>query len=196
LLLEIKEVISPIWLVKIADEDLPLHVKHDTEIMFVARRGVHRSLQRVCLREGRTITQLAGRSFLPDSSSKNFPKYLKESPDDFPHVFKLNLKTISKPELGKFGRSFRPILDRMVDKYGVIVLRGFNIGSAIPFSEFFQALGYPTLPYYSGTGVRTEVATSVAAPRSDPPICTVEPHNEMSYVQNYPHLVRCFCLFF
>ncbi|XP_064628838.1 dapdiamide synthesis protein DdaC-like [Lineus longissimus] len=159
--------------------------------MFVARRGVH-NLQNMCLKDARTVTQLAGRSFLPNSQSKNFPKYLKEASDNFPHVFKLHLKKVFKPELGKFGRSFRPILDKMVDKYGVVVLRGFNIDSAIPFSEFFQALGYPTMPYYSGTGVKGEVATSVAAPRSDPPICTVEPHNEMTYVKNSPDLVFLF----
>ena len=135
-----------------------------------------------------SASSLAGRAFLPGSEAKTFPKFLPNAIHDFPYVFKA--RTVRREDLAKFGMNFRPLLDRLLEQYGSVVIRGAEVNNADNFAEFFRSLDYRAVRNLPGLGERRpETAKNVYGGRADPPALNIEPHHELSYMNDFPHLV-------
>ncbi|XP_071710530.1 clavaminate synthase-like protein At3g21360 [Rutidosis leptorrhynchoides] len=84
-------------------------------------------------------------------------------------------------------------IESLVDKYGVILFRGFPVKSASDFNDVVEAFGFPEIEYVGGRAPRTKVVGRVYTANESPPENRVPFHHEMSYVPDAPSKLFFFC---
>ncbi|XP_077977692.1 dapdiamide synthesis protein DdaC-like [Glandiceps talaboti] len=140
-----------------------------------------------------SLARVAGRKWLPGSTSSdhNLPEYLAHPKDYMPAVYEA---IDGKSTLESWAEKTRRVLDCKLHVFGTILFRGLPIANAEDLSQFLKALQYPPMYYDGGSGSRHEVSEYImTANDSDPTPFSIEPHNEMSYTNHYPHKLFFFC---
>ncbi|XP_077864783.1 uncharacterized protein LOC144350474 [Saccoglossus kowalevskii] len=137
-------------------------------------------------------SRLAGRQWLPGgrSSQNKYPQYIASPRDNFPAVYTLpsaiKSESLDEDTMRKLSETARDLIERKLHIHGAILFTDMSLINADDFSRFMNGLGYSLAGYEGGTAVRHNVASSVLTASNDPPSYTIEPHNEMSYTDNYP----------
>ncbi|XP_070567967.1 dapdiamide synthesis protein DdaC-like [Ptychodera flava] len=140
-----------------------------------------------------TSARIAGRKWLPGSTvpGNKLPEYLASPRENKPAVYEVIEENV---KLEEWSSRCREIIDEKLHVYGTILFRGLPVENADDFSRFFKQLGFSSMTYYGGAGERTEIADQVlSATDVEPPIYTIEPHNEMAYVDHYPLKIFFYC---
>lgn len=132
------------------------------------------------------IIKCRNEKFIPGSQSLNFPKYLQSEPNPKFHAVKVDPKEKSIEKIASQCRSY---LDSSVSEFYAILVKGLPISTAIEFDLFAKHLGYEDMNYMGGGGYREKIISNIYAASDDPPAFTIEPHNEMSYVDIAPSKV-------
>ncbi|XP_074655458.1 dapdiamide synthesis protein DdaC-like [Tubulanus polymorphus] len=140
----------------------------------------------------RLVAQLAGRAHLPGSDGKDFPKVLAEARNDFPMTIDCEFVS-SNENASAFAKCFFASLQHSIHKFGAVLLKNLPLKTGDEFSGFVHDGGLKAMNYVGGSGVRDLVAQSVSTASREPPIFTIEPHNEMAYLPYWPHLFVVFC---
>jgi alpha-ketoglutarate-dependent taurine dioxygenase len=96
--------------------------------------------------------------------------------------------------LVRFVKSQGNLLKETVNRYGAILLRGFEIPQISCFGEILESMGYELSKNYSGGfaprhQVEKNIFTSVEIKNEFP----IFAHNEMTYQNNMPAIVSFFC---
>ncbi|XP_070567974.1 dapdiamide synthesis protein DdaC-like [Ptychodera flava] len=140
-----------------------------------------------------TRARIAGRKWLPGSTfpGNKLPEHLASPRENMPAVYEV---IEEKVKVEEWSSRCREIIDEKLHVYGTILFRGLPVENADDFSRFFKRLGFSSMTYQGGAGERTEKADQVtSATDIDPPIFTIEPHNEMAYVDHYPLKIFFYC---
>jgi hypothetical protein len=141
----------------------------------------------ISLQCARTLVQIQNKPYLAGSDSRTFPKYLAEFRDDLP--YKLQVPEVTREHLAAYAKELQPIMDKCIEKYGAVLIQGLPLPSGKDFSELFAALDLVPMDYVGGSSLREQVAKKVSTASNEPPEYNIEPHNEMSYLPYWPHLV-------
>ncbi len=143
-----------------------------------------------------TPVRIANRPFLPGSDHPAMPATLAHpATDTFPLVLcpaSDALTARMPPET--WAADVASWTDSVLHEVGAILVRGLPLATAADLARFVTGLGYDTMGYESGTGVRHEVEANVMTASDDPPDYTIEPHNEMAFARVYPSKLLLFCL--
>ncbi|XP_070567968.1 dapdiamide synthesis protein DdaC-like isoform X1 [Ptychodera flava] len=137
--------------------------------------------------------RIAGRKWLPGSTfpGNNLPEHLASPRENMPAVYEV---IEEKVKIEEWSSRCREIIDEKLHVYGTILFRGLPVENADEFSRLFKNLGYTSMTYQGGAGERTEKADQVtSATDIDPPIYSIEPHNEMAYTDHGPLKVFLYC---
>ena len=132
------------------------------------------------------------RPLLVSSSSPSFPKYLAPAEPSFPA-----LVTPSAPfsSIAELGEAVDCHISSQLETHGALLFRlGSAINSPIEFNTLIESLSSSPMHYTGGSTVRTSVATNVLTASDDPPLVTIEPHNEMSYTADPPTRIAFYCM--
>ncbi|XP_077985164.1 dapdiamide synthesis protein DdaC-like [Glandiceps talaboti] len=137
--------------------------------------------------------RIADREWLPGSTfpGHSLPQYLACPRENRPAVYEA---ASSNYPIEKWAETARVIIDERLHNYGTILFRSLPLRNADDFSRFVKALGYQSASRAGSNGSRHEVSDLVlTASDNDPPIYTIEPHNEMAYSSNPPVKVLFYC---
>ena len=85
-------------------------------------------------------------------------------------------------------------VNELLLKYGAVLLRGFNIGSAPGFDVHFRALAGEPLDYKNRTSPRNEVTSKIYTSTTHPSDQVIHMHTENSYSTIYNRIIAFFCL--
>ncbi|XP_077985850.1 uncharacterized protein LOC144440357 [Glandiceps talaboti] len=148
--------------------------------------------------EIQTGAPLAGRKWLAGALNSNckFPKYLKSPTANIPPVYVAQTHQTDKQgsdDINQWAKVARSILDDSLPKYGVVLFQNLPIAGAQELTLFLKGLGYSHVGYEGGMAVRTALSDIVMTASDDLPEVTIQPHNEMTYVENYPAKVFFYC---
>ena len=136
------------------------------------------------------VIRCKNRSFLPGSTSENYPQYLSNN-------CKHGFKAIRAPDgvgLYEAGKKLRKFLDENWNEFQAILVKSLPITTSEDFSEFGKTLGYPPKTYRYGSGPRETVIGNTYSASDEPKEYSIEPHNEMAYLNTFPSKVRLFSL--
>ena len=139
--------------------------------------------------------QIARRPFLPGSQHPAMPETLTQpATETFPLVLRPKAAAVaSHLSLETWAEDVKFWTETTLPDYGAILVRGLPISTADELARLISGLGYPTMGYEGGTGVRHKVAANVMTASNDPPEFSIEPHSEMSYARVYPSKLLLFC---
>ncbi|XP_070568318.1 dapdiamide synthesis protein DdaC-like isoform X2 [Ptychodera flava] len=138
-----------------------------------------------------TTALLAGRRWLPGAlrPGSKFPDYLASPRDNFPALYTVK----PSASISDFAKGTRDIIERELHVHGALLFRGVPVQSPDDFSQFMQGLEYSLMGYYGGSGYRSTVTKDVMTASDDLPEYTIEPHNEMAYLEQYPMKFFLYC---
>ena len=122
--------------------------------------------------------------------SENYPEYLS---NNCKHGFKAS-RAPNGVGLYEAGKKLRKFLDENWNEFQAILVKSLPINTSGDFSEFGKTLGYPQMTYRYGNGNRQTVIGDTFSGSDEPNEYSLEPHNEMSYLNAFPSKVRVFSL--
>ena len=85
-------------------------------------------------------------------------------------------------------------LGSLLAKYGAILLRGFDISTALDFDAVVEKLSEKPLPYVERSSPRSAVQGNIYTSTDYPPDHTIEMHCENSYQKTWPLKILFYCL--
>ncbi|XP_077985163.1 dapdiamide synthesis protein DdaC-like [Glandiceps talaboti] len=137
--------------------------------------------------------RIAGRQWLPGSTfpGHDLPEYLACPKDNKPALYQAVASDVS---IETWAERARAMIDEKLHIYGTILFRGLPLNGVDNFSRFVKALRYKNKLYIGGSGQRHEVDELVyTAADNEPPVYTIEPHNEMAYHNDPPMKLLFYC---
>jgi len=108
----------------------------------------------------------------------------------FPLVVQPNSASLN---LVSWGEGHRDLIDKKLLEHGVILFRGFKVGSVEHFQDFARAVSSDLLDYKERAAPRNEVASNVYTSTEFPPDQVIPMHHEMSYSHNWPTKLFFYC---
>ena len=139
--------------------------------------------------------QIAQRPFLPGAQHSTMPATLTQpATETFPLVLQPRSAAAgSRLALESWAEDVRFWMETALPDNGAILVRGLPLSTADELARLINRLGYPTMDYKGGTGVRNEVAADVMTASNDPSDFSIEPHSEMAFARVYPSKLLLFC---
>ncbi len=139
--------------------------------------------------------QIAHRPFLPGAQHPAMPTTLtRPATETFPLVLRPTPAAAHAPlSVEAWAEDVKFWMETALSDHGAIFVRGLPISTAEELARLIDGLGYRTMDYKGGTGVRHEVAASVMTASDDPPAYSIEPHNEMAFARVHPSVLLLFC---
>ncbi|KAJ7374073.1 hypothetical protein OS493_009404 [Desmophyllum pertusum] len=138
-------------------------------------------------------SRLRDRPFLPGSTGGGFPEFLAEPRDSFPHGVRVHNRNQSS--LAELTEKCMEYMEENIAHSPAILFRDLPAKTTEDFITIAKT-SQMNRSYIGGTGYRTllDEESGVATGTDDPPELTAEPHNEMSYIPNFPAKVFFFML--
>lgn len=184
--------------------------------MLFPRNGIHRIFTAVkstttpavrmklsaAFREINRLSQpeikIRGRPFLAGSNSLNFPETIPMRSSEFLKAVEFQDNKIPRHNIGENVREY--LDDCFSEDISAVCIRNLPIKNAQDFDELVQHLGQRPMTYCYGSAFRNKVQGLVYTASDEPPEFSIEPHNEMAYLENFPTKVsmreltlRMFC---
>ena len=130
---------------------------------------------------------IRGRKFLPGSTSDQMPNVLKSSPKPYLTTFTWSSKNTN---LEESGAEIGHLVKTLLPKYSAILFKNLPFQTASDVGELVSAAGLEPMLYTGGSGLRTALDGDVYLASEEDSRVTIEFHNEMSYLKNYPRKVK------
>ena len=146
------------------------------------------------------MTALIGRIGLLRHSKNIGIRTLKGEELSFPTIEK-NLPLVFTPKKDRsyqsllyFIKSNGGLLKKVVNKFGGILLRGFQIPDVSAFSEILELMGYRlSEKYLGGLSPRHEITKKIFTSTDVVDLLPLYAHNEMSFQNWIPAMIAFFC---
>ena len=134
-----------------------------------------------------SVTVLRGRKYLSGADKPTFPQYLQNAKEDFPYA----LKAVSDPDrtLRDWSRICRQYIQDLLPKYKAMLFRNLPLHSAEDIRNFVVGTGFKGMEYIGGNAYRQKVQQDLFSASDEPPEISMDLHNEMAYLENYPRKV-------
>ena len=135
-------------------------------------------------------SRIRDRPFTPGSSDGGFPEFLAEPRESFP--LGVRVDTLKQSSLTEMAARCMEFVEKNLSHSPAILFRGLPARSAEDFSIIAQGIPWKHMTYEGGGANRNRVDQSSATytASNDPKEYTIEPHNEMSYMDSFPSKVR------
>jgi alpha-ketoglutarate-dependent taurine dioxygenase len=101
----------------------------------------------------------------------------------------LVIQTGEARDLLAWAAGKRPVIDRLLDRHGGILWRGFRLDGAPRFEQFIAGLSDRLLDYTYRSTPRSEVGGKIYTSTEYPPALAIPHHNEMSYTRSWPQKI-------
>ncbi|XP_066910285.1 dapdiamide synthesis protein DdaC-like [Clytia hemisphaerica] len=139
------------------------------------------------------IIECRDKKYLAGSTSKNFPKTL---PIYLHNEFKAIELSNQHNNILDIGANLRPILDDIFnhENKSAVLIKNLPITKTDHFHDFMKGCDYQPMTYESGSAYRASVNDLVYSASDEPPEFSIEPHNEMSYLSQFPQKIIFCCL--
>ena len=137
----------------------------------------------------KTRPRLRDREFLPGSTGEGFPEFLAEPSDSFPVGVRVN--TGDKSSLSELGAHCMEYIKKKLTNSQAILFRGLPAETAEDFLALTQGMRGKPINYEGGTTPRPKELqnSGIYFASTEPGEYTIELHNEMTYVKNFPRKV-------
>ncbi|XP_070568319.1 dapdiamide synthesis protein DdaC-like isoform X3 [Ptychodera flava] len=142
-----------------------------------------------------TTAPLVGRKWLPGAlrTGSKFPDYISRPSDNFPALYSVKPSARRLTLISDFAKDARDIIERELHVHGALLFRGLPLLNGDDFSRFMQGMEYSLIGYEGGFAPRHKVSQDVLTASDDPSEYSIEPHNEMSFLERYPLKIFFFC---
>jgi alpha-ketoglutarate-dependent taurine dioxygenase len=100
----------------------------------------------------------------------------------------------SADDLIALYQSMEPNAADMLNEFGSILFRGFEIRDQQCFARIVRSIGGEIADYVDGNSPRTKIASGVYTSTEYPPAYSISLHNELSYAGRWPSRLFFFCL--
>src|SRR5579864_4533516 len=101
----------------------------------------------------------------------------------------LVIETAADLDLLAWAAGKRQAIDRLLDRHGGILWRGFRLAGAAQFEQLIAGLGDDRLDYTYRSTPRSEVGGKIYTSTEYPPELAIPHHNEMSYARSWPRKI-------
>ncbi len=101
--------------------------------------------------------------------------------------------TLSGVSLAEWLGANRAILSPLLHKHGALLFRGFGLKDQADFSKSVDALAMAKMNYIERATPRSELGDQIYTATEFPPEYEIAPHNELSYVNQWPGHICFFC---
>lgn len=112
--------------------------------------------------------------------------------DSFPLIIG-NDKCQTLEDTCQWLSSQAPVIDNLLQKYGVAMLRNFPVHSANDFNSIIECFPYPNFDYVGGNAVRRQLAPRVFTANESPSSEPIPFHHELAQSPSYPLHLFFFC---
>lgn len=133
--------------------------------------------------------KIRNRPYLPGSQSVNLPETISLKSSPFLKTVQFNYEhTKADYSLSKIGGKINDISEEFFrsQQYYAIHIRNLPIQTAKDFQEVMKHLNRKPMDYINGNGFREKLLDRVYTASDEPPEFSIEPHNEMSYLHDFP----------
>lgn len=115
---------------------------------------------------------------------------LEEGGPAFPLLVEPNVEGL---DAVAWAGQHRPWIEDRLAEHGALLFRGFGIGSAERFQDFFAAASGEPLEYTERSSPRNTIAGRIYTSTEHPPDQEIFLHNEQSYNLRFPQKIAFFC---
>jgi alpha-ketoglutarate-dependent taurine dioxygenase len=115
--------------------------------------------------------------------------YLNDK-QQFPFVMRPSVDKLDLPEWSTTNRAY---LEKVLEKHGAILFRGFNLKSVPGFERFVNAVSGSALEYKERSSPRSPLRGRIYTSTNYPPDTSIFLHNEQSYNLVFPMKIFFFC---
>ena len=129
------------------------------------------------------LIKLRNENFLSGTSSLNMPEYIQNFDSPYLKAAKIDKHYSQLKDLGK---DIQEYLETSINQYSALLIKNLPYKTAEDISEICNGFTFEQMTYESGTGYRYKLAKNVYSASEEPENFTIEPHNEMAYLENYP----------
>ena len=137
------------------------------------------------------LIKLRNGNFLPGASSSNMPEYIQNFNSPYLKAAKVE-KHYS--QLTDVGKDIQEYVEANINQYSALLIKHLPYKTVEDVSEICNGFTFDQMTYQSGSGYRDKLAKNVYSASEEPVNFTIEPHNEMAYLKNYPTKVG-HCIF-
>ncbi len=109
---------------------------------------------------------------------------------ELPLVLSPIVADVNLPAWADLNRSF---IEQQLLRYGALLFRGFDVGTASEFAEVCRAISGSLLEYKERSSPRSAVAENIYTSTDYPADQSIFPHNEHSYSLTFPLRLYFFC---
>ena len=135
------------------------------------------------------LIKLRNGNFLPGGSSSNMPEYIQKFDSPYMKTAKVD-KHYS--QLTDVGKDIQEYVETNMNQYSALLIKNLPYKTVEDVSEICSGFTFEQMTYESGSGYRDKLAKNVYSASEEPVNFTIEPHNEMAYLKNYPTKVGNF----
>ena len=141
------------------------------------------------------LVPLKNRKYLPGSALTEMPDYLSRKTHENLKIVKWKYPSVlSSVDKNSIGCDVRTFVDEFIKKYPAILIKGLPISTVECFKNLADDIGYNKMTYSSGSAFREKYFSNVYAASDERMEFSIEPHNEMSYLEHAPSKVSLFLL--
>ena len=143
------------------------------------------------VKEQQPIIKCRNREFLPGSNFPGMPEILSTGMNKYFKAISFNEP--NHENLTSLGRDIYDITeDYIKQNYNCILIKNLHIKEAKEFDALVEGFDYIPMNYESGIGLRDKVVGKVYTASEELKEFTIEPHNEMAYLNTFPQRVSIY----
>ena len=135
------------------------------------------------------------RPYLAGAKSDKFPEYISMSVNKYFSGVKLK-DPKDAPHMKDIALEFRRHIDENLKKHSAFLLKGLPTKDVDNIQDFIAGMDYKSFYYDAGNAARSSVGEYLYTASDEPKDVSIEPHNEMAYLETFPSKVHFFKDFF
>ena len=129
------------------------------------------------------LIKIRNGNFLPGAPSSNMPEYIQNFDSPYLKTAKVEKRYSQLTDVGKDVQEY---VEANINQYSALLIKHLPYKTVEDVSEICNGFTFDQMTYESGSGYRDKLAKNVYSASEEPENFTIEPHNEMAYLENYP----------
>jgi len=139
-----------------------------------------------------TSINIRNRPNLPGSTNTDLPEFISSRESEYLKI--IQLKDDNQRNLNDIGLKLNKYITNNIDQHSAILIKGLKIKTLEELMELTKHFEYENMSYKSGSGFRDHLSDNIYLASIEPDNYSIEPHNEMAYVNKSPSKIMFCCL--
>ncbi|XP_066913813.1 dapdiamide synthesis protein DdaC-like [Clytia hemisphaerica] len=132
------------------------------------------------------------RPYLAGAKSDKFPEYISMSVNKYFSGIKLK-DPKNTPHMKDIALEFRKHIDENLKTHSAFLLKGLPTNGVDEIQDFISGMEYKSFYYDAGNAARSSVGEYLYTASDEPKDVSIEPHNEMAYLETFPSKIMFYC---